>query len=543
MRKLFTLLCAFCCTLAISAYGFSVDGIYYNIISSKPYEVEVTSSSNKYTGTVSIPSSVSHKGTTYAVTRIGDYAFEECANLTSITLPESVTSIGYRAFSGTPWYNNLPDGVVYIGKVLYRWKGEMPVNTTIVVPNGIASISDYAFEECANLTSITLPESVMRIGHGVFEGCTGLTSITIPESVTSIGTNAFLETPWYNNLPDGVIYIGNVLYKWKGEMPENTKVVVREGTTNINDEAFSGCTGLTNITLPESVTEIGYNAFSGCIGLTSISIPESVTSIGALAFSGCTGLTNISIPESVTSIGAFAFYYCTNLRSITLPESITSVGTNAFLETPWYNDLPNGVVYIGRILYKWKGEMPENTKVVVREGTTSINENAFYGCENLTSITLPKSITEIGWYAFHDCKGLTSISLPKSVTSIGGEAFFSCTSLAIITCLAIEVPITEGGAFENYNATLYVPCESVEAYQQDAVFGQFTHIEGINCEATNIEKTTVEGLQVIDSKVICYEPFRIYTLAGIELTAQNGALPAGVYIVRTATATQKILLP
>src|SRR5690554_2291093 len=176
----------------------------------------------------------------------------------------------------------------------------------------------------SNAVEVTIPSIigyneidyiVTSIDNGAFSSSYSLTSITIPESVTSIGSHAFYNTPWYNNKPDGVIYIGKILYDYKGEMPPNTEIEVLEGTVSIGDNAFYYRTGLTAISLPESVTSIGEQAFANCSGLTSITIPGSVTSIGSSAFASCSGLTTITIPGSVTSIGSSAFADCSGLTS------------------------------------------------------------------------------------------------------------------------------------------------------------------------------------------------------------------------------------
>lgn len=197
-----------------------------------------------------------------SVTNIGDRAFRSCTNLASIIFPNTLMSIGQGAFDNTAWYDNLPDGIVYAGKVVYKYKGNCPSN--IIITDGTIGIADCAFS-----------------------GSTNLSSITIPTSVEYIGISAFSSTAWENNLPDGLNYAGSVAYKYNGDMPENTSITLKEGTTQIAASAFYGCSGLTSINIPNSVTNIGINAFSGCTGLTSIEIPNSVTSIGGYAFSGC----------------------------------------------------------------------------------------------------------------------------------------------------------------------------------------------------------------------------------------------------------------
>ena len=173
------------------------------------------------------------------------------------------------------------------------------------------------YSGCSSLTSITIPNSVTSIGDYAFCNCSGLTSITIPNSVTAIGWGAFYSTAWYNNQPNGLVYAGKVAYKYKGTMPDNTAIVLEEGTTGIADIAFYNCSGLTSITIPNSVTSIGESAFQGCYSLTTATIGNNMRSIGWGAFRYCSGLTSISIPNSVTTIDNYAFYGCSGLKEIT----------------------------------------------------------------------------------------------------------------------------------------------------------------------------------------------------------------------------------
>ena len=361
-------------SIGANAYDVEIEGIYYNL-NTEDCVAEVTRGDNKYESDVIIPKSFLHDGVTYSVTSIGSYAFYNCRSLTSVTIPNSVTSIGDRAFyycSGLTSVT-IPNSVTSIDWNAFAFCSGL---TSVTIPNSVTSIGNSAFSGCSGLTSITIPNSVTSIGDGAFSGCSGLTSVTIPESVTSIGSGAFWSTPWYENQKDGVVYIGKVLYTYKGTMPADMRIDIKDGTVSISDNAFSGCSGLTSVTIPESVTSIGSAAFNGCSGLTSIAIPDGVTRISNYAFDGCSGLTSITIPNSVTSIGEWAFYKCSGLTSITIPNRATSIG-----------------------------------------------ESAFSGCSGLTSITIGNSVTSISDGAFHDCSGLTFIKLYCNRPPSAGGAF------------------------------------------------------------------------------------------------------------------------
>ena len=462
LYKFSLLLLAFLLPATALAHDFEVDGIYYNINGN---EASVSKSPNyNYSGSVTIPTTVTYSGVTYSVTAIGDYAFMDCYGLTSITIPNSVISIGYMAFDSCYRLTSItiPNSVTTIGNSVFSGCSgltsivvasgnptydsrndcnaiiETASNTLIygcmntIIPNSVISIGEGAFYHITSLTSIDIPNSVTAIGDIAFCNCTSLTSIDIPNSVTTIGRDAFYGTTWYNNQPDGLVYAGLVAYKYKGTMPSGTSIILRNGTLGIAGFAFLDCSNLTNINIPNSVTTISDHAFLRCNGLTSIDIPNSVTTIGESVFSGCSRLTSVTIGNSVTTIDFGAFSGCTSLTSITIPNSVTEIGVNAFS-----------------------------------------------GCSRLTSIDIPNSVTSIGYGAFYKCSGLTSVNIGNSVTSIGDYAFYGCSSLIEIYSFALVPATVSSSTFYGcYGVTLYVPKQAVNAYKA-AKYWYFTKIFGI----------------------------------------------------------------
>ncbi len=281
------------------------------------------------------------------VTQIGKdafYAFSSTAagrRLTSITLPNSVTSIGNHAFlcctSLKAFYGKFASAdnrCLIVDGVLHSFAIGCGA-TEYTISDSVTSIGSSAFWDCTSLTSVAIPDSVTEIGMYAFHGCTSLTEVTIPDSVTTIGVTAFRECTslkaFYGKFASAdnrCLIVNSVLNSFA---PAGlTEYAIPDSVTEIGGEAFASYTSITAITIPDSVTSIGFRAFHNCTSLTAIAIPDSVTLIGEQAFNGCTSLTEVTIPDSVTSIRNGTFFMCASLRSITIPDSVTSIGDSAF---------------------------------------------------------------------------------------------------------------------------------------------------------------------------------------------------------------------
>ena len=308
-----------------------------------------------------------------------------CHFLKSLVIPDSVTNIGDYAFWGCKSLKSL------------------------VIPDSVTSIGDYAFDDCTSLSSLVIPEGVTSIGHCAFRGCYSLKSLVIPASVGNIIGNPF--SGWNGELKclsPYFIYDNKVLFdKDKSKIiafrdKNTTSYVIPDSVSCIEFGAFWKCYSLRSLVIPDSVSSIGYWAFWNCRSLTDIVIPDGVNSIGDRVFSGCCSLKSLVIPDSVSSIGESAFEDCGSLSSLVIPEGVTSIGHCAF-----------------RGCYSL-------SNIVIPNGVTSIEDCAFSRCKSLVEVVIPDSVTSIGYWAFEGCRSLKSLEIPDSVTSIGFGAFSYC---------------------------------------------------------------------------------------------------------------------
>ena len=327
----------------------------------------------------------------------------------------------------------------------YNVVGDLILRRTITY-NGttytLTAIDRYAFDKCEEMTAVTIPNSVTRIDDGAFYHCSKLEYIDMYENnIDFVGYDAFKGTKWLDNQPDGVVYVGSAAYLYKGTMPENTSIVIREGTTCISGYAFQNCRNLTEITLPNSVTTIGYRSFAQCRGLTSITLPENIQSLGWAGFESCTGLTSVTIPGSLPVVDPRAFAGCTALTSVIICNGVTGIDFSAFEDCSALASvyIPESVTMIS---YEVFAGCTGLTDIQVASGNPKFdsrdNCNAIIVTEtNLLTVGcstsfIPNTVETIGYYAFQDCASLTSIFIPSSVTMLYGNSFAGCTSLTSI---------------------------------------------------------------------------------------------------------------
>lgn len=416
------------------------------------------------------------------VTSIGGYAFYGCDAMTNISLPQTLETIGTRAFHNCRNLSQItiPSRVTSIGNYCFYGCGAL---RSVSLPSSLNSILPYTFYACSSLSAITIPSSVTSIGVGAFHSCTGLTQIelfeglvsvgasafsacrslrqvTIPSSVTLLGKNCFensdlqeitycgtmqqweyvtKETNWDAGMAYSLIYVcGGALGEdvtWS--MNGKTGVLTIDGTGDMEgtgDKQAPWCDyreSIQTVKIGYGVTSICDYAFQDCEALTSITIPATVTKIGKYAFRYCTALTRISLSPNTVSIGDRAFSGCSSLSEFTVPPSLTEIGSYAFDQCTSLQRvlMSSSVTSIGNYAFSGCSTLQS---ISLPSGLSSLGMGAFQRCSSLKTIVIPEGVTTLMDHTFRWCSELTTVSLPASLTTIGNYAFRGCSSLAII---------------------------------------------------------------------------------------------------------------
>ena len=402
-------------------------------------------------------------------TKISGYAFSDCLALTKINIPDKVTSIGEYAFSGcnSATELTLSSSLETIGDYAFYY---CQLVESVLIPEGVTSIGDGAFESCSKIPSVVLPDGLTAIGERAFAFCEALADIQVGEKLEAVGRNVLLDTAYYNNYAEDIVYLGNWIIACKNpdiQAGKDLTPLIKEGTIGIADLVFRGCTGFTGVNLPD-IKYVGDYAFYGCEKLVNVYLGSEALRIGDYAFTQCTSLKQLSRLQNtkINYIGDYAFYGCSKLGGsmtpVNLPDTVKSIGTQAFNET----SVPNkyGVLYVGNWVVGTAGnffigdlQIDDNTvgiadysfnqcifgggKLILPPTIESIGRGAFLLCMNLQIEEFPENLKKIDDYAFYGCSNALfgtaedymeyHLTLPDGLEYIGRSAFYQTSMLGL----------------------------------------------------------------------------------------------------------------
>lgn len=405
------------------------------------------------------------------VTSIPNGTFAEYRKLAALSLPKSIVDFPLNVMWKTPWYEAQKNGVVYLNGIVCGYKGKMPSDFTLKVKDGTKSVASYAFDSKFALKSVKMPETVSFIGDNAFYYCEHLKDVQIPNELQYVGGYAFAGTPWLNQQPDGVVYLGKIAYAYSGEMQTNTVIQLKKGTKAIAPTAFYGQENLARVQIPESVKTIGYDAFHAT-GIKTLRIPKSVTKIGGnkvgarfmkkiivdpenpayssdqtgclfnkkktqmYEFPGFSKTKYYQIPGTVKNVAALCFDGTQYLETLMIPASVKLIDLYAihYSETltafkvskknPNYSSDSNGCLYNKdkTALLRYPVGRTDKSFTVPKQ-VKRIGSMAFLQAWNLETLKMYDNVTTIGSDAFYRCYSLEAIRFSKNITNIEGQLF------------------------------------------------------------------------------------------------------------------------
>lgn len=512
--RLLLLASAIATSLSAAAYDFEWAGIYYNITGDNTVEVTRSDNyNNTYSGSISVPDVLTnYRG--YFVTKIGENAFAGSA-VTSVSMPEGITSIGQYAFSGCQNLESvtLPESLTTLGSEAFYGCKNLE---SVALPESLTTLGDRTFSSCKSLRAVKIPSKVTTIPDQCFNGCSSLESVTIPEGVTTIGDRAFYENQLKNlTLPSTITSIGNEAFRNNN----NLKSIICSATIppTLGDNAFSN--DITpSIKVPISSIAAykqanGWKNFTNYYGgdvvnngityrinekeatitaaeatITEANVPSTVEfegnqypviKINEKVFSGNTNLTVVTLPDGLVEIGEFAFSGCKNLESVTLSESLTTLGDYAFSSCKSLKTIkiPSGVTTIPRSCFSGCSSLKS---VTIPEGVTAIGGEAFIFCD-LNALTLPESLETIEYYAFGGNRSLKSVNIPAKVKTIGGQAFYDCGLTELVIPEGVQT--IDGSAFYGNSLQNLTLPSTIKSIGSSAFCRYSGYLQSIICNA------------------------------------------------------------
>ena len=478
-------------TATMWGYDFESNGIYYNLRDGQAI-VTNNGQTSCYSGTVTIPESVTHDDVTYPVTAIGDSAMISCRNVQRVIFPGTLTSIGKSAFAGCfrLQYAYLPGSLTLVGD--FAFQGCSALKSILTLGDQVTAIGQEAFSGCSSLPSMSLGSALTSIGAGAFAGCTAIKTIkslaTVPPTVQdstclascygtaklivgNLWAERYRNAPYWSQFTSMETYadcIDGIYYKLDGDslavtyrdknynsysgevaIPETVDI---DGTvyrvTAIGDYAFRGSTGLKRVTIPASVTSIGKGAFIK-VGITEMTMPTGLTAIGDSVFAE-SRMFRFTLPEGYTSTSPYMLAQCHDLMFVSLPQSLTTIAAGTFNSCTQLRgiDLPQGLLEIGERAF---GGCAGIENLELPEGLTTIGDYAFsfamstWDHSTPLELVIPESVTHLGKYALEGMM-ITSFTLPRSITTVS-EGLLKWTSRLESVTLHDGVTAIETRAF------------------------------------------------------------------------------------------------
>ena len=347
----------------------------------------------------------------YAVVGIGDNAFKDNKRIKSVSIADSVETIGYSAFQGCTALERVgfPENEKFVEIESYTFYGCARLGE-VEIPDSVTEIGGCAFENCVGLANVKLSKRLEKMGSWAFGYCDKITRIEIPKSLKECDGN---NGPFGNC--DGL-----------------KEVVFEAGVTEVARYLFWGCTGIEEIVIPDTVTIIEQGAFWDCTNLKKVTFSANLTKIETWAFNGCSKLENVQIPNGTQKLGNYVFQNCTSLTEASIPDSVMEIGDRTFSGCTSLEKvhIPNTQKTITSYMFHECNSLKE---INLPETLTRIENNAFYNCDALTELNLPSQVKTINANAFQDCDALTNVTIPSTVTDMGSYVFYHCDSLAEVS--------------------------------------------------------------------------------------------------------------